>query len=167
MTLILGTKKIIEHCQRPFCDANEMDETMIKNWNMAVRDSDEVYILGDLSLNSKHGEKCLRRLRGKKYLITGNHDKITPEIRSLCEWVGPYKEVYDDDKKIILFHYPIVEWNGYNHGTLHFYGHIHNSKDILAYRVMKDVPNAYNVGADVLGFTPRTLNEIITMKENR
>ena len=157
-----GHENIMRLCKRPFKTVEEMDKVMINKWNTVVEDNDEVYILGDFNFRNKTaGEDYLKQLKGKKYLITGNHDNVTPEMRKLCEWVGPYKEVKDGDRKIVLFHYPIVEWNGYFRGTLHFYGHIHNSFENDAYKIMKNVPNAYNVGADILDFCPRTADEVI------
>lgn len=160
--LHLGHENIIKLCNRPFRNVTEMDEMLIENWNSVVTETDEVYILGDFNFKSSgSGANYLKRLNGKKFLITGNHDNVTPEMRSLCEWVGSYKEIHDGDTKIVLFHYPMVEWNGYFRGTLHFYGHIHNSFDNGAYKAMKKIPNAYNVGADILDFKPRTKEEVI------
>jgi calcineurin-like phosphoesterase family protein len=160
--LHLGHENIMRLCKRPFRSVEEMDETLIKNWNSVVKPTDEVYILGDFNFKSAgSGANYLRKLNGKKFLITGNHDNVTPEMRSLCEWVGSYKEVHDGDTKIVLFHYPIVEWNGYFRGSLHFYGHIHNSFENDAHKIMKNIKNAYNVGADILDFTPQTMQGVI------
>ena len=55
----------------------------------------------------------------------------------------------------------MVEWNGYFRSSVHLYGHIHNNVDNAAFRIMSTLENAYNVGADILDFTPRTLEEVI------
>lgn len=159
--LHFGHENIIRLCNRPFRSVEEMDEAMIKNWNSVVKDNDEVYILGDFNFKSS-GEDYLKRLNGKKFLIVGNHDNVTPAMHSLCEWIGAYKEIRDGGTKIILFHYPMVEWNGFFRDTIHLYGHIHNSFENNSYKVMKTIKNAYNVGADILDFTPRTLEEVIS-----
>src|SRR3990172_2849797 len=68
-------QNIIKYCKRPFKYADEMNEVMIKNWNNTITDDDEVYHLGDFALCSPTGaENIVRRLKGKKYLIRGNHD---------------------------------------------------------------------------------------------
>ena len=64
-------------------------------------------------------------------------------------------------KKVILSHYPMVEWNGFFRGSIHLYGHIHNNIQNNAYKIMENIDNAYNVGADILDFTPKTLSEVI------
>lgn len=164
--LHLGHANILKLCDRPFGSVEEMDNAIIERWNSVVTENDEVYILGDFNFRSSgSGAEYLKKLKGRKFLITGNHDNVTPEMRSLCEWVGAYKEIHDGDIKIVLFHYPIAEWNGAYRGNLHFYGHIHNSFGSNTYETMKKIPNAYNVGADILDFTPRTMAGVIECNE--
>ena len=43
-----GHFNIIRLCQRPFASLEEMDEVMLAKWNAKVKDSDRVFILGDL-----------------------------------------------------------------------------------------------------------------------
>ena len=45
--------KIINMCNRPFADLDEMHDTLIKNWNDVIGKLDEVYILGDLIFRGK------------------------------------------------------------------------------------------------------------------
>lgn len=47
--LHLGHKNIIEYSNRPFHSIQEMDDCLINNWNNTINDSDEIYILGDLT----------------------------------------------------------------------------------------------------------------------
>ena len=42
-----GHANIIRSCSRPFKDAEEMDRTLIDNWNACVGEEDAVFILGD------------------------------------------------------------------------------------------------------------------------
>ncbi len=58
---------------RPFNTVEEMDKTIISNWNSRVTDNDDVYILGDFSYKSKAPIVYLKQLNGRKYLIVGNH----------------------------------------------------------------------------------------------
>ena len=52
----------------------EHDEWIIERWNSVVTKRDFVYVLGDAAFNAKKLE-LLRRMRGQKALIRGNHDK--------------------------------------------------------------------------------------------
>ena len=46
--LHLGHENCIRLCNRPFSSIEEMDETLMENWNHKVTGTDTVYILGDL-----------------------------------------------------------------------------------------------------------------------
>lgn len=89
-------KNIIKYCNRPFKDVNEMNETMIKNWNNVVKPNDTVYHLGDFALTSaKRYEYFLSRLHGHIIIILGNHDKSVKRMKELG-----FSEVY---KKMVIF----------------------------------------------------------------
>lgn len=124
--LHLGHANVIKHTQRPFADADEMDRSLIANWNAVVAPSDEVWVLGDFCFRSARGASdYLSRLHGSKHLVTGNHD--SPETRRAKGWasVRDYGEVSVDGTKIILSHYGMRVWNGSFHGSVHLYGHSH------------------------------------------
>lgn len=53
-----GHLNIIRFCDRPFMNVEEMDETLIKNWNDTASVNDEVYILGDLIFHSDKHASC-------------------------------------------------------------------------------------------------------------
>lgn len=157
-------KNIIHLCNRPFKDIDEMNEVLIKNWNGRVRKNDTIYILGDFAYpkNDKDIQdiiKILKRLNGQKVLIVGNHDnKLVNKEAFRKEFIRieHYLEIYDNNQKVILFHYPIEEWNGYYRNVIHLYGHVHNNDVNLA-----NIPNRYNVGVDVNGYIPVTKEELI------
>lgn len=125
---------------RGFQDVDEMNRVMAERWNRKVRDNDEVVIIGDLSWGSaKQTRELLDRLRGRLYLIQGNHDRfLTGKEIDLgrFQWVKPYEELYDNRRKVILCHYPILFYNGQyrldregNPRTYMLYGHVHDTKD--------------------------------------
>ena len=39
--------RILEYCQRPFDNVEEMNEVIINNWNKVINEDDIVYVLGD------------------------------------------------------------------------------------------------------------------------
>jgi calcineurin-like phosphoesterase family protein len=164
--LHLGHENIIKLCNRPFKSVEDMDRILIDNWNSVITPDDEVYILGDLVFRASNSPlDYFKKLNGKKYLIKGNHDNIRADWRPYFEWIRDYAEIKDNGKDVILFHYPIVEWNKFFRHSIHLYGHIHNSTNNQAYKILKKISNSYNVGADVIGFTPRTLDEVIKFNE--
>ena len=126
---------------RGFADMLEMNEYMIHKWNDKVNKNDDVVILGDLSWgNAEETSALLKRLKGRLYLIQGNHDvrylkKQTMDL-SRFEWVKSYEEMSDDKRKVILCHYPIMCYNGQyrldeegNPKVYMLYGHVHDTRD--------------------------------------
>lgn len=133
-------ENIIKYCNRPFVDAEAMNETLINNWNEIVNATDEIYHLGDFGFGKPDQlVEIMKRLNGKIYFIKGNHDKNTMKANKKCgrfEWV---KEQFDlkieDDEiagglqRIVLNHYPMIVWNHSHHGSWNLYGHIHLTHD--------------------------------------
>lgn len=154
---------IIEKCNRPFENIYDMNRTIIVNWIAKVNRNDTVYILGDVAMyHAKDTADILNSLPGKKILITGNHDRYNLAERSFrkCfDTVSSYMEITDQGRKVVLFHYPIEEWDGYFRNFYHLHGHVHNSDSNL-----KILQKRFNVSADVIGFTPQTLDELIKSK---
>ena len=154
---------------RPFTDINHMQAVMTANWNSTVSDSDEVYILGDFAWKNTQGLEMLSQLRGKKYLILGNHDKPTEEMKACVQWVKDYTVIQDDETQVVLSHYPIAHWYNQYRGAVHLYGHVHNTKDYQAFCSMhkyaKTLPYhlkaiTWAVCSIIWTTTPRTLDEI-------
>ena len=125
---------------RGFRDEQDMNEYMIHQWNSRVRKNDEVVVLGDLSMeNWEKTKEVLDQLRGKIYLIQGNHDRFVKDKNfdaSRFIWVRSYAEMHDNGRKIILSHYPVLCYNGQNrlskHGnpkTFMLHGHVHDTLD--------------------------------------
>lgn len=152
---------IIRLCNRKYKTVEEMNADIIKKWNAKVKPNDDVYILGDLVFKATDinvVKDTLKKLNGKKHLIKGNHDKFLKQLRwqDYFESLDVYKEIDDNGRMVCIFHYPIEEWNGYYRNSYMLYGHVHdNMADI------KKHPRKFNVGVDVNGFEPKTLDELI------
>jgi predicted phosphohydrolase len=131
---------------------------------LGILTEDDVLILaGDTSwgMNLEEAEadfRFLDRFPGKKYLIKGNHDRFLKQLRwqDYFESLDVYKEIDDNGRMVCMFHYPIEEWNGYYRNSYMLYGHVHENMDGI-----KKHPRKFNVGVDVNGFEPKTLDELI------
>ena len=167
-----GHSNIIHYDNRPFESVDKMDETMIERWNETVGDEDTVYILGDFSWHKeKETLDILDRLTGKKVLIKGNHDRVSPQIARRFIKVCDYLEITDNGMRVVMSHYPMPFWNGQFRDSVHLYGHVHNSHQWnfckswqRELKQIQDIPmRMYNVGCMVeyMAYTPRTLQEII------
>ena len=156
----LGHKNIITHDGRPFSSVEEMNEAIIRNWQETVTDADDVYVLGDFSYRGGNIKKYLDRLPGKLHLIIGNHDgKLLHDknCKRRFESIDRYLEIEDANRQVILFHYPLAEWNGYFRGAVHVFGHIHNNLNDAG-KYMLTQKNAYNAGCMFTGYRPVTLD---------
>lgn len=167
--LHFGHKNIIRFDNRPFATIEEMDNTIIRNWNDKVEDNDEVYILGDISWY-KEDKTCdiLSKLKGKKHLIKGNHDHISSNMRKYFYSINDYKEIKVDDVNIVLCHYPITFFNKHHYGSYMLYGHVHNSHEWNFVESVKrqleelDIKcNMFNCFCGLYNYYPVSLTEII------
>lgn len=120
---------VIKYSNRPFKDVTEMNETLIKNWNSVVTQTDEVFLLGDVSFTSKEITKIfLHQLNGKIHLILGNHDQRNKmEYMERFEWIKDYYKLKKDGFIMCLFHYPILNWDQKHYGSFSLNGHSHGS----------------------------------------
>lgn len=161
--------------ERPFQTLEEMSTEIIKRWNAKVTNADHVYILGDVGARgfaSMHPE-CLVQLKGQKHLLLGNHDDVSDlRIRQLFVEVCHYKKITDQDKVVIMSHYPIMMWEGQQRGTILLYGHLHNTVDeqlyqkyLADFRIARNIDcQAFNVGVCHWNYEPVTLTDILKIK---
>lgn len=124
-----GHTNIIRHVKRPFASVQEMNETLIKNWNSVISPSDTVYHLGDVSvLRPERTKEILDRLNGKIFLIRGNHDAAAEHrlCRDRFEWIKDYHFAsFNGGIRIALCHYAMRVWDRKHYGSYHLYGHSH------------------------------------------
>lgn len=124
-----GHENVLKFDNRPF---SSVDEILITQWNAVVKDTDDVYIIGDFIYRSKKPAVWyLKQLKGRKHLIQGNHDhQLLKDEKVVNEFISVDKMTYvkDGNHMIVLCHFPIAEWNKYWRGSWHIYGHIHNQK---------------------------------------
>lgn len=169
---------IINFDQRPYGSVAEMRESMIDKWNEIVTDEDEVYILGDFCF-SKRAENwinILKVLKGKKYLIKGNHDILKgdswEEVKDYFEGIYDYLEVKDNGRLVMLSHYPMLHFKqDYLDNTYMLYGHVHYTEEYLsmeqavitAKKFLGKRYNAhcFNCWCGLYEWAPATLDEVI------
>jgi calcineurin-like phosphoesterase family protein len=143
-----------------------MDKTLVENWNRIVHRNDTVYIVGDFIFRAKcTPDEYLSVLKGRKHLIIGNHDsKLLKNEEAMAMFVEstPYLKLDDKGRQVILCHYPIAEWDGYfRDKCYHLFGHVHNNFKNPWHGFMSKLHNCWNVGVDVTGYRPVTLDELI------
>lgn len=174
---------IIKFCNRPFKDANKMNESLIRNWNNKVGKDDTIFILGDFCFGgSKEWFSILERLNGHKHLLIGNHDmkNLRQGFINLFDSVSFQQCIYVGDQFIYLNHFPFLCYAGSfrkQKPVWQLFGHLH-SQDIhynienignpeVEEILKKDFarlkylfPYQYDVGVDKNNFTPISFNEV-------
>jgi calcineurin-like phosphoesterase family protein len=144
-----GHNNIIELAKRQFKDVNEMNETIVSNWNRVVKDEDTVYFLGDFCFErgEEDAKYWLSRLKGRIIFIRGNHDhsemvKLTKA--TLAMNIGD----------MLLVHDPY----GLDYTGIIIHGHSHkNAKlfDVFRRRIC--------VSCELIDYTPISLDDLMTM----
>ena len=163
--LHFGDERVMRLAGRPFADAAQMDREMTDRWNRRVTDEDEIYILGDFAYSDEIACAVLRQLNGRKHLILGNHDSVLSKSLVLFESVGTITKISDDGKTVVLCHYPLLSYEDSIYGGYQVFGHIHNNPNDIATELQKQLVRSLHAGVDVTDFEPRTLNELMQMKE--
>ena len=169
--LHIGHQNIIKFCNRPWKTTDEMNESLINNWNSVVGKDDIVFNLGDFAFapNSKWKE-VLGRLNGHHYLILGNHDIIRwpgNKIMDLFERVETQMLLKIDGRMVYLNHYPLLCYGGSyrseNGAVYQLFGHVHsgpNCSGLDSDRLVHLFPYQYDVGVDNNNYTPISWKEV-------
>ena len=157
---------IIDFCSRPFKNVEEMNETLITNWNRVVGVDDIVFHLGDFCLGgSAEWTNVLNRLNGKIYLIVGNHDikNLRQGYYDRFEGILMQMHIEIGKQKIYLNHCPFLCYGGAYKDTWQLFGHVHTSKNNTgkdASRLNMLFPTQYDVGVDNNNFTPVSFDQV-------
>jgi calcineurin-like phosphoesterase family protein len=148
-----GHKGVLAMSGRPFATIEEHDELLVQSWNGVVGPRDEVWHLGDFAMGATP-ERCqaiFRRLRGRKILVRGNHDKKrTLDLPWHSQHIVATPKIAG--KRLVLSHYPMRAWMGAFRGSLHLFGHTHGK--------LPDTNRSCDVGVDRWSYRPVTLAEI-------
>lgn len=149
-----GHRAVIRYGNRPFADVDEMDEELIRRWNVLIQPGDEVWHLGDVSFRkSADTLAILQRLNGRKHMVEGNHDNLNGEAKAQFVSVHEYKEMKLDGRKVVLFHYPLESWNQMAYGSWHLHGHSHGNMKEFGFRA--------DVGVDCWSQAPVSYDELV------
>ena len=155
-----GHSRIIEYCNRPFANTDEMREAMIERHNKRVPDSfgHLTIHLGDMfweSVSCEDAERILGRLHGRHALLYGNHDKVieqNPRLQAKFEWVKDVHKLHFNKNLIWLSHYAHRVWPKSHKGSWHLYGHSHQGLPTLGC--------SFDAGVEGHDYTPWSLEEI-------
>ena len=152
----LGHFNIIKYCKRPFKDLQEMEETIVKNWNSKVLSEDTVFFIGDFCMKKsteapegKNFEYYRNQLKGNIIFFKGNHDNNNGTksiIESMVIKHGGYR--------IYMTHDPEFAKKEYEYN---FCGHVHDKWKF------KKLHNSIivNLSVEQWDYTPVNINDIM------
>lgn len=164
------------------------DEMLAKNWDAVVTPTDQVWVLGDISVGGRAREKAalewVDARPGEKHLVAGNHDSCHPCHRESHKDQKRYLEVFDsvqsaarrrfsfDSKKVdvVLSHFPYyadrgdgppreMQWRLRDEGAYLLHGHVHSN--------VKFAGREIHVGLDAWDFAPVPLEAIAAYIKER
>ncbi|MCI5753008.1 MAG: metallophosphoesterase [Oscillospiraceae bacterium] len=149
-----GDSAIIDYENRPFADVQEMDDTIIRNWNRAVSDGDRVFVVGDFSAcgREKTADIC-RSLNGRKYLIMGNHDTESEQFYISCGFENAVCYPIILDGFWILSHEPMYVNSNMPYANI--FGHVHGNPIYTDFS-----KQSFCVCCERIGYTPAEFEEI-------
>lgn len=165
-----GHANVLRFCDRPWESIEQMNKALVDNINARVAPSDTLYHLGDFSF--KMPVEAARELRGKIrcrdiHWVPGNHDKdwSQPGVAGTFVVEPPITTLkLENGRKVVMCHYPIMDWPGLGHGSIHLHGHIHATKEYnewnRALRLLR-----YDVGVDANDYAPVSIDEILLFFE--
>lgn len=165
-----GHEGIIHFANRPYKTVEQMDETMIANWNEMVSSDSLVFVLGDIGFTGNDRiVEIFNQLKGIKILIKGNHDSNYKEdiLNSIFEEIHDilYVRVTDDliskFHYIVLCHYPMLDWQSSFRGSWQLFGHLH-TRMLAEFDTFKTrlFSSQYDVGVDNNNFRPISFYEV-------
>lgn len=142
---------------RAFSSTEEMDEYMVDQWNKTVTDNDTVYHLGDVVIAKRHLQ-TIKRLKGKKRLIRGNHDIFKDE---------QYREAGFDQihgvrvfDNFICSHIPLHPDSITTRFNTNVHGHLHGNR--VMWSDGKDIdPRYFSVCVEQINYTPINYEDVV------
>lgn len=148
-----GHSRIIQYCNRPFSNHEEMDEAILERFNSVIKKGDSLYHLGDVSWSTYPLDNFFGRLNTKQvHLIYGNHDKPKVCHHESIRSYDYIKNLHLDNLSVVLCHYAMRSWASRSHGGLHLYGHSHGK--------LPGLGRSMDVGVDTNNFYPYAWEEI-------
>lgn len=142
----------------------EMDRALVANINSCVGPNDDLYVLGDFSykLSAEEAAAIRARIRCRNvHLVPGNHDKdwTQPEVAGTFIVEPPIVNLRSQGLHLVLCHYPMVDWEGLGHGSIHLHGHIHAPR---AYNEWNRANRTlrFDAGVDANGYAPVSLGQV-------
>lgn len=157
-----GSQRTLELSKRPFKTVEEMDKTLIDNWNSVVGDDDIVFHLGDFG-----NYEIAKQLNGWINLLQGNYERIDNSFKDFENyfnlvynvnknsiWMEHLVDNFTHRYKISMTHEPsFVKDIEIKNNHINLFGHVHKLCMVKSYGL--------NVGTDCHNFYPIDLETVL------
>ena len=153
---------------RGFETVRQMNETILENFNYYIKNTDDVYILGDLMLGGPdkmdEGLELIGDLNGRLHLVRGNHDtdKRWEAYSKLPNVVEMQNAIYlkYNGYHFYMSHFPTLTANlekeNIKQCTINLFGHTHQKTNFY-----EEIPFMYHVGVDSHNNRPVMIDNVI------
>lgn len=156
--LHLDHENIIDHCDRPFEDVEEMNQVLVENWNNTVDSDDEIVFGGDLTIAGTAAAflDWIEQLNGEIIFLVGNHDRTVIDTLDRVHILRHY-QFSVDGHDFYCTHRPEDvprNWDGWA-----VFGHHHNNYEALPF--FDPEHRRINISVELLDYTPVHIETII------
>ena len=170
-----GHEKIIGYLDRPFSSIKHMDDEIIRRHNEVVGHDDNVYILGDFTLDDFDAARSyIIRLNGNLRFLSGSHDfcwfpkdiKVMRIEDRIVRFFPPLHTMLVDREEIgmegefplviALCHYAMRRWDRSHYDSLHLFGHSHG-------RLYTPTFHSMDIGVDCNNYYPFSLDTVLDL----
>lgn len=148
---------IIRYCHRPFRSVQEMNETLVRNWNNTVGARDTVYFLGDWAFGrgSRPAKYWIRQLKGHCFSIRGSHDRAAGAAK-----FSNGKVLHYSGHTFLLIHNPHERPRSWHDWIIH--GHKHNNS-MKNYPFINGKRKTINVGVELINYRPVSIDYLLSL----
>ena len=104
-----GHDNVLDFCNRPFEDMEDMMEVMRKKHNALVKPEDTVIYVGDIFFHTDKpvAKAYMDSLNGKKILVRGNHDRKARDMTQMgFDFVVEEMVLVIANERVTVSHYP-------------------------------------------------------------
>jgi calcineurin-like phosphoesterase family protein len=150
---------------RNFESVHEMNKTITQTINKYVAEDDILYFLGDFCFGGHSTTPAYRHslLCKTIHLCRGNHDVHIDKYKDLFTSINDVMWSKErNDRPIFMSHYSHRIWPHSHKGTIHLYGHSHNSIPTHGKSMDVGIDVAYAMFGE---YRPFELGEIINIMD--
>lgn len=138
--------------RRKFSNIEDMNKSMIREWNKKISNDDLVIHLGNFAWDPLTARSVLKKLNGSILFLLGDSDDALLEV--FDEFSDKHTILDMQIAKIqnhdsVISHYPLLDWPGKETGTIHIHGH-----SVFSNKTDLRISNRINACCDYWSYAP-------------